>query len=97
MSIFDISPSVIEHVQRARERAAKDMGYVIQLPRDASASGPPELIGYWNSLGDQVGTGVDAHHPSADLPRAWRRERYESVRTWFWPVSRWISILFSNA
>ena len=58
MSIFDISPRVIEHVQRARERAKKDIGYVIQLPRDATIPGPPELAGYWKSLGDQVGNAI---------------------------------------
>ncbi|MGA2882210.1 MAG: hypothetical protein ABSG13_24930 [Bryobacteraceae bacterium] len=58
MSIFDISSSVIEHIQRARERAMKKMGYVIQLPRDAAVPWPPELIGYWKSLGDQVGTAI---------------------------------------
>ena len=63
MSIFDISAPVIEHVQRARERAAKGMGYVIQLPRDARLRWPPELIGYWKSLGDQVGTAIDPIAP----------------------------------
>jgi hypothetical protein len=58
MSIFDISSRVIEHVQRARERAGKGIGYVIQLPRDAARSWPPELTGYWHTLGDQVGTTV---------------------------------------
>jgi hypothetical protein len=58
MSIFDISPRVIDHVQRARERAKKDIGYVIQLPRDATIPGPPELVSYWKSLGDRVGTGI---------------------------------------
>jgi hypothetical protein len=56
MSIFDISTAVIGHLQRARERAAKNQGYVIQLPRDTALPGPPGLIGYWKSLGDQVGT-----------------------------------------
>ncbi|MGP0072552.1 MAG: hypothetical protein ACLPWF_11550 [Bryobacteraceae bacterium] len=58
MSILDISPQVIEHVQRARDRAKKNIGYVIQLPRDAALPGPPDLIGYWKSLGDQVGAAV---------------------------------------
>jgi SAM-dependent methyltransferase len=58
MSIFDINPQVIEHLQRARERARKNLGYVIQLPRDPALPGPPELAGYWKSLGDQVGTAI---------------------------------------
>ncbi len=55
MSIFDISTRVIEHIQRARERAGKGIGYVVQLPRDVARPWRPELIGYWNTLGDQVG------------------------------------------
>ena len=53
MSIFDISSRVIDHLQRARERAGKNIGYVIQLPRDVARPWPPELIAYWRSLGDR--------------------------------------------
>jgi len=56
MSIFDISPRVIDHIQRARELARKNTGYVLQLPRDIARPWPPELISYWSSLGDRVGT-----------------------------------------
>jgi len=76
MSIFDISAPVIEHVQRARERAAKGMGYVIQLPRDARLRWPPELIGYWKSLGDQVGTSVEPIAP----PRIFQGLETRAVR-----------------
>jgi hypothetical protein len=58
VSIFDISARVIDHIQRARERARKDAGYVIQLPRDVARPWPPELVAYWRSLGDRVGTAV---------------------------------------
>jgi hypothetical protein len=47
---------VIAHIQRARERAS--MGYVIQLPRQVEPPWPPNLIAYWRSLGDSVGTDV---------------------------------------
>jgi SAM-dependent methyltransferase len=63
MSIFDISSRVIDHIQRARERARKNTGYVIQLPRDVARPWPPELIAYWRSLGDQVGTAVTPIRP----------------------------------
>jgi len=63
MSIFDISSRVIEHVQRARERARKNTGYVIQLPRDVARAWPPELVAYWRSLGDQVGAAVTPIQP----------------------------------
>ena len=69
MSVFDISPRVIDHIQRARERARKNTGYVIQLPRDVARPWPPELIAYWRSLGDQVGTAVAPIRP----PEIFRR------------------------
>jgi len=58
MSIFDISSRVIAHIQRARERARMNTGYVIQLPRQAAPPWPPDLIAYWRSLGDSVGADV---------------------------------------
>jgi hypothetical protein len=58
MSIFDISPRVIDHIQRARERARKKTGYVIQLPREVAHPWPAELNAFWHSLGDRVGTEV---------------------------------------
>jgi hypothetical protein len=63
LSVFDISSRVIEHLQHVRGRAGKNIGYVIQLPRDLSRPWPPELIAYWRSLGDQVGTTVAPIRP----------------------------------
>jgi hypothetical protein len=56
MAIFDISSRVIAHIQRARERASMNLGYVIQLPRQVAPPWPPDLIAYWRSLGDAVGS-----------------------------------------
>ncbi|HEY6346565.1 MAG TPA: hypothetical protein VIY49_34170 [Bryobacteraceae bacterium] len=63
MSIFDISSRVIDHLQRARERARSNArvpntGYVIQLPRELGNPWPPDLVAYWRSLGDRVGAEV---------------------------------------
>jgi hypothetical protein len=58
MSIFDISSRVIDHIQRARERARKNIGYVIQLPRELAPPWPADVAAYWSSLGDRVGTAV---------------------------------------
>jgi SAM-dependent methyltransferase len=63
MSIFDISSRVIDHIQHARERARKNIGYVLQLPRDVERPWPPELIAYWRALGDRVGTEVAPIRP----------------------------------
>jgi hypothetical protein len=67
MSIFDISSRVIDHIQRARERARSnarmpDTGYVIQLPRQV-APWPADLIAYWRTLGDRVGAEVAPIRP----------------------------------
>jgi SAM-dependent methyltransferase len=63
VSVFDISSRVIDHIQRARERARKNTGYVVQLPRDVARPWPPELIAYWRSVGDRVGTPVPPIQP----------------------------------
>src|SRR5579871_929578 len=63
MSIFDISSRVIDHIQRARERARMNTGYVIQLPRQIEHPWPADLIAYWRSLGDQVGAEVAPIRP----------------------------------
>lgn len=68
MSIFDISSRVIDHIQRARERARSNSrmpntGYVIQLPRELANPWPADLIAYWRSLGDRVGAEVAPIRP----------------------------------
>jgi SAM-dependent methyltransferase len=63
VSIFDISSRVIDHIQRARELARMNTGYVIQLPRQLADPWPAELIAYWRSLGDRVGTEVAPIRP----------------------------------
>jgi hypothetical protein len=64
LTIFDISPRVIEHIQRAR----KNGGYTLQLPRDLARPWPPELIAYWRSFGDQIGTAVAPVRPPELFP-----------------------------
>jgi len=59
VTIFDISSRVIDHIQRARKNPA----YIVQLPRDVTRPWPPELIAYWRSLGDRVGTAVPPIQP----------------------------------
>jgi hypothetical protein len=68
LAIFDISPRVIEHIHRARERAARNIAYVIQLPRDVARPWPAELIAYWHSLVDQTGTAVEPIRPPEIFP-----------------------------
>jgi len=68
LSIFDISSRVIDHVQRARERARlnarmPNTGYVIQLPHAVADPWPADLTAYWRSLGDRVGAEVAPIRP----------------------------------
>jgi hypothetical protein len=76
LSIFDISSRVIQHVQRTRERAAKGAGYVVQLPRDIARPWPQDLIGYWRSIGDQVGAAI----PPIAPPRIFEGLETRAVR-----------------
>ncbi len=68
ISIFDISPRVLDHIGRARERARQGVGYTIQLPRDLSRPWPAAAIAYWSSLGSQVGSAADPIPPPAIFP-----------------------------
>jgi SAM-dependent methyltransferase len=68
VSVFDISPRVIDHLQRAREGACKNSGYALQLPRDIARPWPQEMIDYWNSLGDRVGSPITPIHPPTIFP-----------------------------
>jgi SAM-dependent methyltransferase len=68
LSVLDISPRVIEHVEQARERARKNHGYVIQLPRDIARPWPPDLVAYWRSLGDGIGSEVAPIKPPEIFP-----------------------------
>jgi SAM-dependent methyltransferase len=76
LSIFDISSRVVQHVQRARERAGKGTGYVVQLPRDVARPWPRDLIGYWRSIGDQVGAVI----PPIAPPRIFEGLETRAVR-----------------
>ncbi len=72
MTIFDISSRVIDHIQRARGRARSNAntpntGYVIQLPRETVNAWPQDLIAYWRSLGDRVGSEVAPIAPPSGL------------------------------
>lgn len=66
--VFDISPRVISHLQRARTAAQKNTGYVIQLPHDVARQWPPELNAYWRELGNRVGSPTEPIHPPKIFP-----------------------------
>jgi hypothetical protein len=53
--LLDISPRIIDHMTRARARAAKNIGYTLTLPLPRSMPWLPEVRMYWQTFGDQIG------------------------------------------
>jgi hypothetical protein len=59
---FDISPRVLDHLQRARDRAAAGEGCVLQLPRPREGWVAP-FVAFWQRLGDAVADPAPALTP----------------------------------
>jgi SAM-dependent methyltransferase len=58
--LLDISPRVIDHVTRARARAARGTGYTLNLPLTKATPWAPEIRKYWQTFGDQIGAPAPA-------------------------------------
>jgi len=67
--LLDISPRIIDHVTQARARAAKNIGYTLNLPLPRSTPWLPEVRTYWQTFGDQIGvrTEVPTSKVTADV------------------------------
>lgn len=63
--LLDISPRVIDHVTRARMRAAAGAGYVLNLPLSRKTPWTAEVRAYWRSFGSRIGVPVPATAPRA--------------------------------
>jgi hypothetical protein len=74
--LLDISPRIADHVRRARARAAKNVGYTLNLALPTSTSWVPEVHSYWRAFGDQIGkpAPAPASKAIADLAE-WRAVR----------------------
>ena len=64
VTAFDISPRVLDHLERARKRAAAGEGYVLQLPRPREGWAAP-FVAYWQRFGDAVAGPAEAVKPPA--------------------------------
>jgi SAM-dependent methyltransferase len=58
--LLDISPRIIDHVTQARARAAKNIGYTLNLALPRSTPWLPEVRTYWQTFGDQIGAPAQA-------------------------------------
>lgn len=66
IAAFDISPEVLDHLRRTRERASGGEKYVLQLPRE-SRPWVPEAVEYWRSFGSTIGEPVTPIQPPPAL------------------------------
>jgi hypothetical protein len=58
--LVDISPRIIDHVTQARARAARAIGYTLNLPLPRSTPWLPEVRTYWRTFGEQIGAPAQA-------------------------------------
>jgi hypothetical protein len=58
--LLDISPRIIDHVTKARARAARNIGYTLNLPLPRSSQWLPEARAYWQTFGDRIGAPAQA-------------------------------------
>ena len=58
--LLDISPRIIDHVTKARVRAARNIGYTLNLLLPRSTPWLPEVLAYWQAFGDQIGAPAQA-------------------------------------
>jgi hypothetical protein len=65
VTTLDLSSRVNDHLNRARARAQRGTGYVVQLPRDPRGRWEPETISYWTKFGECIGVPVTPAQPPA--------------------------------
>ena len=63
--LLDISPRIVDHVTRAQARAARNIGYTLNLPLPRSTPWLPEVREYWQKFGDQIGAPAPVAPPAA--------------------------------
>jgi hypothetical protein len=68
VTAFDISPRVIEHITRMRNRAQGGAPYILRLANEAAAGWTPELANYWKSAGRTIGAET-AVAPAANIAK----------------------------
>lgn len=69
VTAFDVSPRVVEHLQKARERARQGSPYTIVLPRDPGRPWSEGLAAYRDRLGNWIGDDAPPPAPPAAAGR----------------------------
>lgn len=83
---FDLSERVNRHIDAARDRAAAGGSYTVHLPLDPGEQWRPELVRFWQRLGDRIGADV----PPAPPPSSAGEVRIRAVRV---PPDRMVSVV----
>ncbi len=60
ITTFDLSARVNHHLQTARQRARAGEGYTLTLPHNRDEHWKPELLAYWQRMGDRIGEEMKA-------------------------------------
>jgi len=69
IATYDLNPRVNDHIESARQRAARGSAYTIQFPRDATQRWQRDLLSYWTRAGEKIGETVPAIRPPAAAGR----------------------------
>ncbi|MBX7220572.1 MAG: methyltransferase domain-containing protein [Blastocatellia bacterium] len=60
MTILDLSPRILDHVERTATAGRKGTPYTVNLPYDTEAAWKAEFVKYWEHFGDKIGTPAQA-------------------------------------
>lgn len=66
VTVLDVNPKVVRHLDAARERARIDQEYVVRLPRDTKQPWTTPLVDYWERFGHAIGAARSGQVPDAD-------------------------------
>jgi hypothetical protein len=69
VTALDLSPAVLDHLERARTRAGGGQPYTVTLPRNLDQTWTPDLATYWEGFGSRAGREVPAAPPPANAGR----------------------------
>ena len=63
VTTYDLNPRVNDHLEAARQRAARGASYTVQFPRDAAQRWQRDLLSYWTRAGEKIGDRAQATVP----------------------------------